>query len=228
MRFTSAFLAAACAVVALAQSSTTTGPNPFTRTSYSGITAGVPINITWTPTTSGTVSLQLVEGISTNLKTVSTFAPTIANSGSFIWTPSTSLVKADDYALRIISDANPTVVNYTPQFAIDSTNTASPSSSSSAASSSTAAPSSSTASTHSTDSASSSTGTATGSTTATSSASTHATTSSSVSATKNSTSTATTTSASRTSSSSSFAVATAGVKVGGTLLGLMGAVMVAL
>lgn len=67
MRFTSAILAGALAVLAVAQK-----PNPFTRTSYEGIAAGFPTTITWTPTTSGTVTLVLMQGDPDALTTVAT------------------------------------------------------------------------------------------------------------------------------------------------------------
>lgn len=74
MRFISALLAGALAVVAAAQ---TTGsqPNPFTNTEFTGIAAGSPFTITWTPTTQSTVTLELVHsdtGNSDDLKPVST------------------------------------------------------------------------------------------------------------------------------------------------------------
>lgn len=68
MRFISSFVAAALAAVAVAQ----TTPNPFTRSSYNGITAGVTTQITWTPTTPGSVTLLLVKGDPGNLNTVAT------------------------------------------------------------------------------------------------------------------------------------------------------------
>lgn len=61
MRFFSALVAGALAVVAAAQ---TTGsqPNPFTNTDFSGISTTSVFTITWTPTTPGAVSITLVQG----------------------------------------------------------------------------------------------------------------------------------------------------------------------
>ena len=70
MRFFSALVAGALAVVAAAQSGN--GANPFTNTDFSGIAAGTPVTITWNPTTSGTVTLQLVQGDPNSLNTVET------------------------------------------------------------------------------------------------------------------------------------------------------------
>lgn len=70
MRFISALVAGALAAVAVAQ---TTGnePNPFTNSDYSGIAAGTPITLTWTPTTDGTVTIELVQGDPGHLNPVS-------------------------------------------------------------------------------------------------------------------------------------------------------------
>ena len=61
MRFFSALVAGALAIVAAAQ---TTGsqPNPFTNSDFSGISTTSVFTITWTPTTPGAVSIWLVQG----------------------------------------------------------------------------------------------------------------------------------------------------------------------
>ena len=64
MRFI--FLAfAAYSAAVLAQ--TTTGPNPFKVPQGFSLTAGKPMNIQWTPTTSGTVTLRLRNGANSDL-----------------------------------------------------------------------------------------------------------------------------------------------------------------
>lgn len=50
--------------------------NAFTMTTLSTITAGTPYNITWSPSTDGTVTLILRQGSSTSLDTVETIART--------------------------------------------------------------------------------------------------------------------------------------------------------
>lgn len=55
------------------------------------VPAGKPYTITWDPTTTGPVSLVLLRGPSTNVVPIETLADSIPNSGSFSWTPSTSL-----------------------------------------------------------------------------------------------------------------------------------------
>ncbi|KFZ03749.1 hypothetical protein V502_10692 [Pseudogymnoascus sp. VKM F-4520 (FW-2644)] len=121
MRFTTTLIASAFTVFAAAQSAA----NPFTNTDYSTISAGQAFTITWSPTTTGSVSLVLVKGDPAALTTVSTIASGLHNSGSFDWIPDSSIVKGSDYALKIVDDADATIVNYTLQFPIDSDGTAS-------------------------------------------------------------------------------------------------------
>ncbi|KAL5354011.1 hypothetical protein ACLOAV_000096 [Pseudogymnoascus australis] len=121
MHFITALIASAFTVLTAAQSSA----NPFTNSDYSAISAGQAFTITWSPTTTGPISLVLVKGDPTALTTVSTIASGLDNSGSFIWTPDSSIAKGSDYALKIVDDADDTIVNYTLQFPIDSAGTAS-------------------------------------------------------------------------------------------------------
>ncbi|KFZ18444.1 hypothetical protein V501_01221 [Pseudogymnoascus sp. VKM F-4519 (FW-2642)] len=117
MRFTTVFFAGAFTALAAAQSS---AANPFTNTDYTSISAGKAFTITWSPTTTGAVSLVLVKGNPAALTTVSTIASSLDNSGSFNWTPDSSIAKGSDYALKIVDDTDATIVNYTLQFPIDS------------------------------------------------------------------------------------------------------------
>ncbi|OBT42626.1 hypothetical protein VE00_06066 [Pseudogymnoascus sp. WSF 3629] len=225
MRFISALLAGALAVVAAAQ---TTGsqPNPFTNTAFTGIAAGSPFTITWTPTTKSTVTLQLVHsdtGNADDLKPVSTIKAGITNSGSFTWTPDSSIVNGEHYALKIVDDANPDEYNYTLQFPIktDTQSAAPTSASSTKAPTSTVAPSSSTTEESSTTSEE---------TTATDVTTTSASSTTGASTTAHSTTTSapTTTSHAATTSSSKGAAATGGAKVGAGLMGFVGAAMLLL
>lgn len=47
----------------------------------------------------------------------------IANSGSYTWTPAASITRGSDYAIEIVDDANPSQTNYTPYFVLESDNT---------------------------------------------------------------------------------------------------------
>lgn len=145
MRFSAVALLSALAALAAAQ-------NPFTRSEYDDIEAGFPEQITWDPTSEGTVTIVLVHGDPQNLERVEVLAGTssshshtlnlrqetiltshkagIPNSGAYTWLPSTTLPRGDDYALQIIDDSDPTAdPNYTPQFTIESDVEASESSS---------------------------------------------------------------------------------------------------
>jgi len=114
MRFSAVALLSALAALAAAQ-------NPFTRSEYDNFEAGFPEEITWDPTSEGTVTIVLVHGDPQALERVEVIASGIPNSGAITWTPSTTLPKGDDYALQIIDDENPDVKpNYTPQFSIES------------------------------------------------------------------------------------------------------------
>lgn len=83
--------------------------NAFTlsaTTLDTGFTAGSSVIITWQPTSSGTVTLLLKQGDPSDLSTVATIVSNTPNTGSFAWTPSTSLVQGSDYALEIVDDTN--------------------------------------------------------------------------------------------------------------------------
>ncbi|KAI5208944.1 hypothetical protein E4T39_01091 [Aureobasidium subglaciale] len=97
--------------------------NKFTNSDYNGITAGQTFNIKWDPTTSGTVSLILRSGASNNLTPGVYVAQGISNSGSYSWSVPSDITRGSDYALEIVDDSDPSNVNYTPQFVVDSTNT---------------------------------------------------------------------------------------------------------
>ncbi|KAL2013006.1 hypothetical protein VTN00DRAFT_531 [Thermoascus crustaceus] len=55
------------------------------------VPAGSPYTITWKPSTPGKVSLVLLRGPSTNAVPFETIVEDIDNSGSYVWTPETSL-----------------------------------------------------------------------------------------------------------------------------------------
>ncbi|KAI9769682.1 MAG: hypothetical protein M1840_003919 [Geoglossum simile] len=122
MRFSlSSVFVVALAALASAQSNSANSFNiPPSGLSF---VAGTPAQISWTPTSSGTVTILLLQGDSRSLVGGTPIAKNIPNSGSVSWTPPSDLVKGGDYALEIIDDTNTNNVNYTPQFSIDSTNT---------------------------------------------------------------------------------------------------------
>jgi hypothetical protein len=83
MRFISALVAGALAVVAAAQTGGSDHPNPFTNTDFQGIAAGESFDITWTPTTDGTVTLVLVQGDPGDLQPVATIEGAFASITPF-------------------------------------------------------------------------------------------------------------------------------------------------
>ncbi|KAI4841091.1 hypothetical protein E4T44_07852 [Aureobasidium sp. EXF-8845] len=100
--------------------------NSFTNSNFNGITAGKTFDLTWKPTTSGTVSIILRSGASSNLTPGVYVAQGLTNSGSYTWNVPSDITRGTDYALEIIDDSNPTSTTntaYTPQFFIESTNT---------------------------------------------------------------------------------------------------------
>jgi hypothetical protein len=69
MQFFTLLAVLAAPLVAVAQNSTSFGPNYFTLDSSFAATAGQPSSLKWTPTTGGTVTLVLRSGASSNLNT---------------------------------------------------------------------------------------------------------------------------------------------------------------
>ncbi|KAK0510821.1 hypothetical protein JMJ35_006373 [Cladonia borealis] len=139
--------ALACLLAAVV-AQTSTGPNPPTVSSGFTVTAGQPATLTWTPTTSGPVTLTLRSGAASDLNTGTVIASGIPNSGKYTFTLPADTTRNSDYTIEISSDTDSSQVNYTPQFVLESKNTvesitssasASATSATSAASSATAA-----------------------------------------------------------------------------------------
>ncbi|KAI6841064.1 hypothetical protein KC332_g1135 [Hortaea werneckii] len=86
-------------------------------------TGGQPVDLQWDPTTDGTVTLVLRSGSSNNLNEGTVIANSIENDGSYTWTPSNDLTRGSDYTVQIVSDEDPSVVNYTPYFVLDTDTT---------------------------------------------------------------------------------------------------------
>ncbi|KAF7845876.1 hypothetical protein BT93_L0210 [Corymbia citriodora subsp. variegata] len=85
------------------------------------VTAGSSTTLAWTPTTSGTVSLILRSGASSNLATGTYIAQNISNSGSYTWNVASSIAEGSDYTVEIIDDSDTSQTDYTPHFTITST-----------------------------------------------------------------------------------------------------------
>jgi hypothetical protein len=134
--FTKASVVAFFASIAAAQLHAPVGEpagNPITRPLNEVVPACKAFTITWQPTTTNTVSLLLLRGPSTNVVPIQTLAEGINNSGSFAWTPASSL-EADTthYGLQLIDDVTGQY-QYSTQFGISKQDCAVVVSSSSAA-----------------------------------------------------------------------------------------------
>ncbi|TKA67454.1 hypothetical protein B0A55_08077 [Friedmanniomyces simplex] len=97
--------------------------NSFKIPTNFSATAGQPLALSWNPTTQGTVTLVLRSGASSDLAAGTIIASSIANSGSYSWTPDTHITRGSDYTVEIVSDSDPSQTNYTPYFVLDSDNT---------------------------------------------------------------------------------------------------------
>ncbi|KAG9203066.1 hypothetical protein G6514_003588 [Epicoccum nigrum] len=119
--FTKASIIAVFTSIAAAQLHAPVGEpagNPITRPLIEVVPACKPFTITWQPTTTNTVSLLLLRGPSTNVIPIQTLAEGINNSGSFQWTPASTL-EADvtHYGLQLIDDVTGQY-QYSTQFGI--------------------------------------------------------------------------------------------------------------
>lgn len=104
------------------------------------VPVGKPYTITWQPTTPGTVSLTLLRGPSNNVTPLLNIAQSIPNTGSFVWTPPTTLQNdVTHYGLLLVVDTTGQY-QYSVQFGISNPNGGSPSSSSSCSSSTGSSP----------------------------------------------------------------------------------------
>jgi len=93
--------------------------NPIARPGLNEqVPVSKPFTISWAPTTPGTVSIRLLRGPTENVVPIATIVEGIANSGSYVWTPSSSL-EADvaRYGIQIIVDGTGQY-QYSTQFGI--------------------------------------------------------------------------------------------------------------
>ncbi|KAH7066266.1 Ser-Thr-rich glycosyl-phosphatidyl-inositol-anchored membrane family-domain-containing protein [Paraphoma chrysanthemicola] len=92
--------------------------NPITRPLLEVVPACKPFTITWQPTTPNAVSLVLLRGPSTNVVPLSTIVVGIPNSGSFVWTPASTLEPdVTRYGIQLIDDVTGQY-QYSTQFGI--------------------------------------------------------------------------------------------------------------
>ncbi|CAF9922270.1 MAG: hypothetical protein GOMPHAMPRED_002506 [Gomphillus americanus] len=96
-------------------------PNSFSvpPSGYS-FKAGHTVNLTWTILAGDTVTLKLRPGVSMALDAGTTIVAGLKNTGSYLWAIPSDTVKGEAYAIEIVDDDNTNIINYTPQFPIDS------------------------------------------------------------------------------------------------------------
>ncbi|PGH09623.1 hypothetical protein AJ79_05679 [Helicocarpus griseus UAMH5409] len=83
--------------------------------------AGKPTQLSWEPTTEGTVTLKLQKGQNTTPQDGIIIADKIPNSGSYAFTPPADLGPGSDYNIQIIDNNDPTNMNFTPMFSVEGT-----------------------------------------------------------------------------------------------------------
>ncbi|KAF2852550.1 hypothetical protein T440DRAFT_477476 [Plenodomus tracheiphilus IPT5] len=122
--FTKASLLSIFASIAAAQLHAAVGEpkgNPISRPLNEIVPACKPFTITWQPTTPNTVSVLLLKGPAVNVvKFGPALAEGIANSGTLVWTPASSLEATtgpNGYGIQIIDDVTGQY-QYSTQFGI--------------------------------------------------------------------------------------------------------------
>lgn len=136
MQFSRSFLVALLSAPFLASAEVA-----FTLNSTFAPTAGEPVDLTWSGSSSGTVTLVLRNGASSDLNKgtviageiqrsgrssiaiLTLFAADAPNNGEYTWTPDADTVRGSDYALQIINNADPSDNNYSAYFVLESDNT---------------------------------------------------------------------------------------------------------
>ncbi|PWW73745.1 hypothetical protein C7212DRAFT_284131 [Tuber magnatum] len=103
----------------------TSGGNAITYPLGGSLDANVPLTITWTPTTKGTITINLLKGPPNNLVDLGPILiwclASINNAGTFTWNvpnslqDSGSMPKGDRYGFKIIDDGTNTF-EYSPPF----------------------------------------------------------------------------------------------------------------
>ncbi|KAF3901872.1 hypothetical protein AA313_de0210466 [Arthrobotrys entomopaga] len=80
------------------------------------ITAGKPYTIRWTNTMGASVTLNLIDGPSNQLKSVAEIVSGAPNKGIYTWNVPDDLPTSNTYAIRISYDNNPDDWNYSDRF----------------------------------------------------------------------------------------------------------------
>ncbi|KAF6236576.1 hypothetical protein HO173_005357 [Letharia columbiana] len=107
----------ACLLAAVAAQSGPTSNPPTTLPGFT-VTAGTSSTFTWTPTTSGTVTLTLRNGPTSDLNKGIVLASGIANSGSYTFTVPAGTASGA-YTIEISSDSNASDANYSDDITVN-------------------------------------------------------------------------------------------------------------
>src|SRR3954471_16448846 len=116
MRFFTSFAVAALAAIASASSTDNSFNIPTNGYTFK---VGESTTLTWTPSTSGTVTLRLQWGAVTTANSGTVIASNIANDGSYTWEVPSNLAAQPDYTIEIISDNNDNDYNFLPRFTVE-------------------------------------------------------------------------------------------------------------
>jgi hypothetical protein len=123
MRFITVFAALAAAVAAYTPpivpdySKSPSGNSVLTPGLNQVVPQGAPFEITWNPTTEGTVTLILLRGPSYNVIPIATIANEIPNSGSFTWTPTDLTADSTGYGILLVVTSDKSY-QYSTQFGV--------------------------------------------------------------------------------------------------------------
>ncbi|KAJ5746465.1 Ser-Thr-rich glycosyl-phosphatidyl-inositol-anchored membrane family-domain-containing protein [Penicillium odoratum] len=143
MRFSTATVLSTFAAVAAAYTQPDYSKDPsgnpiYTPSLNEQVPEGKPFEITWDPTLGDVVSLVLLQGPSTNTHVLETIVENIENTGSYTWTPSTSLTpQTTHYGLLLVVEGTG-AYQWSTQFGISAADSSSSSSSSSSSASTSA------------------------------------------------------------------------------------------
>ncbi|MCJ1378413.1 SMP-30 gluconolaconase LRE domain protein [Xylographa soralifera] len=135
MRFSLTLFVSTLVALASCQS----GPNAFDIPPAGDylLNAGQPTTFTWSNLSGSTITLTLRDGPNGDLDAGTVIVANLPNTGTYTYTPPTSIVAGNTYTIEISNDQDPSQTNFTPQFDIISSNQPVPSSASASGSAST-------------------------------------------------------------------------------------------
>lgn len=122
MKFSAVILGALAGLAVATKPDTSKPPkgNPiYSPSKHASVHAGSQFEITWEPTTKGSVTLNLLHGANTNtLESIQTLGDKIANTGRYAWTPAEKLSNSGIYGIEIVSDEDASYQYSNPFFVV--------------------------------------------------------------------------------------------------------------